>query len=45
MIDDVNDLVANAARERLGLDPRPRPRARAVHIPVIDPTTGRVIRP
>ncbi|MDI3213617.1 hypothetical protein [Arthrobacter sp. AL12] len=40
-------MVADAARERLGLIPKPHPNAvaRAVRIPVIDPKTGRVIRP
>lgn len=47
MIEDRDDLTADAARERLGLTPKPRPNAiaRAVHIPVVDPKTGRVIRP
>ncbi|MDJ0354428.1 hypothetical protein [Pseudarthrobacter sp. PH31-O2] len=47
LIEDTNDMVADAARERLGLIPRPRPNAvaRAVRIPVIDPKTGRVIKP
>jgi hypothetical protein len=47
MIEDKDDLTADAARERLGLAPKPRPNtvARAVHIPVIDPKTGRVVRP
>lgn len=44
LIDDHNDLVANAARERLGLAQRPRPVPHVVHIPRIDPRTGRVIR-
>jgi ribonuclease D len=47
MIEDRDDLTADAARERLGLTPKPRPNAfaRAVRIPVIDPKTGRVVRP
>jgi hypothetical protein len=47
LIEDTNDMVADAARERLGLIPKPRPNAiaRAVRIPVIDPKTGRVIKP
>ncbi|MFC5099132.1 hypothetical protein [Amycolatopsis plumensis] len=47
LIDDPNDMVANAARERLNLAPKPRPNtiARGVHIPRIDPKTGRVIKP
>lgn len=44
LIDDHNDLVANAARERLGLAQRARPIPHAVHIPRIDAKTGRVIR-
>lgn len=46
MIEDKDDLTAGAARERLGLIPKPRPNAiaRAVHNPVIDPKTGRIIR-
>ncbi|HEX9088861.1 MAG TPA: hypothetical protein VF867_15190 [Arthrobacter sp.] len=44
LVGDINDLVANAARERLGQPLRPRPVAHIVHIPVIDPKTGRVIR-
>lgn len=47
MIDDEDDITADAARKRLGLIPKPRPNAivRAVHIPQIDPKTGRVIKP
>ena len=47
MIEDKDDLTADAARERLGLGPKPRPNAiaRAMHIPVIDPKTGRNIKP
>ncbi|ACL42040.1 hypothetical protein Achl_4089 (plasmid) [Pseudarthrobacter chlorophenolicus A6] len=47
MIEDKDDLTADAARERLGLAPKPRPNtiARGVRIPVIDPKTGRVIKP
>jgi hypothetical protein len=39
--------TADAARERLGLIPKPRPNvvARAVNNPVIDPKTGRVLKP
>ena len=44
LVEDKNDLVANAARERLGLPLRPRPAHHVVHIPRIDPATGRVIR-
>jgi hypothetical protein len=47
MIEDKDDLTADAAWERLGLIPKPRPNAfgRAVHIPRIDRKTGRVIKP
>jgi ribonuclease D len=47
MIEDKDDLTADAARERLGLVPKPRPNAfiRGVRIPVIDPKTGRVVKP
>ena len=47
MIEDKDEMTADAARERLGLAPKPRPNsyARAVHIPVIDPKTGRVVKP
>jgi ribonuclease D len=47
MIEDKDDLTADAARERLGLIPKPRPNTftRAVRIPIIDPKTGRVIKP
>lgn len=44
MIDDRNDMVANAARERLNLARRATPEPRYVHIPRIDPKTGRVIQ-
>lgn len=45
LIDDVNDLVANTARGRLGLALRPVAAVHFVHIPVIDTTTGRIIKP
>lgn len=45
LIDDHNDLVANASRSRLGLTQRPAFEHHVVHIPVIDPGTGRVIKP
>ncbi|RKR29815.1 hypothetical protein [Arthrobacter oryzae] len=47
MIEDKDDLTAYAARERLGLIPKPRPNtfARPVNIPVIDPKSGRIIKP
>ncbi|QOT19402.1 hypothetical protein HMI59_22375 (plasmid) [Paenarthrobacter sp. YJN-5] len=47
MIEDIDDLTADAARERLGLAPKPRPNTalRAVRIPVIDVKTGRVTKP
>ncbi|WP_354214972.1 hypothetical protein [Arthrobacter sp. UYCo732] len=44
LVDDRNDMVANAARERLGLDSRPRPSIRIPGLPKFDPTTGRMIR-
>lgn len=47
MIEDKDDLTADAARERLGLIPKPRPNtfARPVNIPVIDPKSGRIVKP
>lgn len=42
LIDDPNTTVANTARDRLNLALR---RLEGVHIPVIDPKTGRVIKP
>ena len=45
LIDDQNDLVANTARQRLGLTRRPTFEPHVVHIPVIDPASGRVIQP
>lgn len=47
MIEDKDELTADAARERLGLIPKPRRNviARPVNIPIIDPKTGRVIKP
>lgn len=47
LIEDPDEQVADAARERLNLIPKPRPNtvARPVHIPVIDPKTGLVVRP
>lgn len=45
LIDDHNDLVANTARTRLGLALRSTFEALPpVHIPVIDPVSGRVIK-
>lgn len=44
LIDDHNDLVANTARRRLGLAQRPTFDPHIVHIPVIDPASGRVIQ-
>ncbi|WP_427007344.1 hypothetical protein [Pseudarthrobacter sp. H2] len=44
LIDDSNDLVANNARGRLQLALRPVHPVGAVHVPQIDPKTGRVIR-
>ena len=43
LIEDPNDAVANIARGRLGLALRPILPVHAVHIPVIDPVTGRII--
>lgn len=45
LIDDPNDLVANTARGRLSLALRPVFPVHVVHIPVIDPATGRVVQP
>lgn len=45
LIDDPNDLVANTARTRLRLALRPVFPVHNVHIPVIDPATGRVVKP
>jgi hypothetical protein len=42
LIDDPNPTVANTARHRLNLALRP---LQAGHIPVIDPKTGRVVKP
>jgi hypothetical protein len=42
LIDDPNDTVANTARNRLNLALRP---LQIVHIPVIDPKTGLVVKP
>ncbi len=42
LIDDPNTTVANTARHRLNLALRP---VEPVHIPVIDPKTGQVIKP
>jgi hypothetical protein len=42
LIDDANDTVANTARDRLAL--RPLTPVHVVHIPVIDPVTGRIIK-
>jgi hypothetical protein len=44
LIDDPNDLVGNTARKRLNLALRPSAPVHAVHIPVIDPSTGRIIK-
>lgn len=43
LIDDSNDLVANTARTRLGLTLRPAFEHHPVHIPVIDPVSGRIL--
>lgn len=45
LIDDTSDTVANTARHRLGLALRPVTPVHVVNIPVLDPKTGRVIRP
>lgn len=45
LIDDSNDIVANTARGRLSLALRPVLPVHAVHIPVIDPASGRVVKP
>lgn len=45
LIDDHNDLVSNTARTRLGLTRRPTFEHQVVHIPVVDPVTGKVIKP
>jgi hypothetical protein len=42
LIDDRHTTVANTARHRLNLALRP---LEAVHIPVIDPATGLVVKP
>jgi hypothetical protein len=42
LIDDQNDTVANTARHRLNLALRP---LRGIHIPVVDPKTGLVVKP
>lgn len=44
LAEDRLDLVANAARERLGLPLRPRPGFRVAGIPRFDPDTGRMTR-
>jgi hypothetical protein len=45
LIDDANTTVANTARHRLGLALRPLTPVHVVHIPVMDPATGRVVKP
>lgn len=45
LIDDHNDLVANTARQRLGLTQRPTFQPHIVHIPVIDPASGKILQP
>lgn len=45
LIDDTSDTVANTARCRLGLALRPITPVHTVHIPILDPVTGRVVRP
>lgn len=42
LIDDHNDQVANAARKRLSLEPRPRPGVRIAGGRFLDPRTGRL---
>lgn len=44
LIDDHNDLVANTARQRLGLTQRLTFEPHIVHIPVIDPASGRIVQ-
>lgn len=42
LTDDHNDQVANAARSRLGLEPRPRPGFKVAGGRILDPRTGRL---
>lgn len=44
LAEDRLDFIANAARVRLGLPPRPQPALRMAGVPGLDPRTGRMTR-